>query len=125
MTTVALALPLADEQRLVAEAGRHGHRVVARCSGADDLAAQLETARPELAVTAAAPTVLVSGATVVKVLDDTGSMSVSSSGSSVEVLVPRTRVARLLEAIASKDALAIVPAGIPLAESDAAKGDGS
>ena len=55
MTSVALALPLADEQRLVAEAGRHGHRVVARCSGADDLAAQLETARPELAVAAAAP----------------------------------------------------------------------
>jgi len=55
VTSVALALPLADEQRLVAEAGRHGHRVVARCSGADDLAAQLETARPELAVAAAAP----------------------------------------------------------------------
>lgn len=55
MTSVALALPLADEQRLVADAGRHGHRVVARCSGADDLAAQLETARPELAVAAAAP----------------------------------------------------------------------
>ncbi|MEP6842654.1 MAG: regulator, partial [Pseudolysinimonas sp.] len=53
MTSVALALPLAEEQRLVAEAGRHGHRVVARCSGADDLAAQLETARPELAVAAA------------------------------------------------------------------------
>lgn len=55
MTSVALALPLAEEQRLVAEAGRHGHRVVARCSGADDLAAQLATARPELAVAAAAP----------------------------------------------------------------------
>jgi len=55
VTSVALALPLADEQRLVADAGRHGHRVVARCSGADDLAAQLETARPELAVAAAAP----------------------------------------------------------------------
>jgi len=55
VTSVALALPLADEQRLVAEAGRHGHRVVARCSGADDLAAQLQTARPELAVAAAAP----------------------------------------------------------------------
>jgi len=55
MTSVALALPLADEQRLVADAGRHGHRVVARCSGAEDLAAQLETARPELAVAAAAP----------------------------------------------------------------------
>jgi hypothetical protein len=68
-----------------------------------------------------APTVLVSGAIVVKVLGDSGGFSVASSGSSVEVLVPRTRVARLLQAIASTDALAVVPAGIPIAEA-AAKG---
>jgi len=36
------------------------------------------------------------------------------------VLIPRTRVARLLEAIAQKAALAVVPAGIPLAEATAA-----
>jgi hypothetical protein len=71
-----------------------------------------------------APTVIVSGATVVKVLDDPGGFSVAGSGSSVEVLVPRTRVARLLEAIAGKAALAVVPAGIPLAEA-AAVGGGS
>jgi hypothetical protein len=71
-----------------------------------------------------APTVIVSGATVVKVLDDSGGFSVASAGSSVEVLVPRTRVARLLQAIAQKAALAVVPAGIPVAES-AAAGDGS
>jgi hypothetical protein len=29
--------------------------------------------------------------------------------------VPRTRVARLLQAIANGDALAVVPAGLPLA----------
>ncbi|MEO6114915.1 MAG: hypothetical protein ABIP33_00900 [Pseudolysinimonas sp.] len=68
------------------------------------------------------PTVLVSGATVVKVLDDSGGFSVASSGSSVEVLIPRTRVARLLEAIAQKAALAVVPAGIPIAEAAAAGG---
>jgi len=68
-------------------------------------------------VDATAPTVIVSGATVVRVLDDSGGFSVASSGSMVEVLVPRSRVARLLEAIAQKAALAVVPAGIPLAES--------
>ena len=71
-----------------------------------------------------APTVLVPGAIVVKVLDDSGGFSVASSGSSVEVLVPRTRVARLLEAIAQKAALAVVPAGIPIAAT-AASGGGS
>jgi hypothetical protein len=71
-----------------------------------------------------APTVLVAGAIVVKVLNDSGGFSVASSGSSVEVLVPRTRVARLLEAIARGDALAVVPAGIPIAET-ASTGGGS
>jgi hypothetical protein len=71
---------------------------------------------------ATAPTVLVSGATVVKVLDDSGGFSVANAGSSVEVLVPRTRVARLLQAIAQKAALAVVPAGIPIAEASAAGG---
>lgn len=71
---------------------------------------------------ATAPTVIVSGATVVKVLDDSGGFSVANAGSSVEVLVPRTRVARLLEAIAQKATLAVVPAGIPLAESAAGGG---
>jgi len=69
-----------------------------------------------------APSVIVSGATVVRVLDDSGGFSAASSGSSVEVLVPRTRVARLLQAIAQKASLAVVPAGIPLAESAAAGG---
>ena len=78
---------------------------------------------PDAATTdATAPTVLVSGATVVKVLDDSGGFSVASSGSSVEVLVPRSRVARLLEAIAQKAALSVVPAGIPIAEASAAGG---
>jgi len=64
-----------------------------------------------------APSVIVSGATVVRVLDDSGGFSTASSGSAVEVLVPRTRVARLLQAIAQKASLAVLPAGIPLAES--------
>jgi flagella basal body P-ring formation protein FlgA len=79
-------------------------------------------AGPATSLDATAPTVIVSGATVVKVLDDSGGFSVASSGSSVEVLVPRSRVARLLQAIAQKAALAVVPAGIPIAESWAAGG---
>jgi hypothetical protein len=73
----------------------------------------------------AAPTVLVAGATVVRVLDASGSFASDTKGSSVEVLVPRSRVARLLQAIADGDALALVPAGIPVAGSGSASGSGA
>lgn len=55
MTDVALALPLAEEQALVADAPRHGHRVLARCSGGDELATRLPTAPAQLVVAGAAP----------------------------------------------------------------------
>ncbi len=61
------------------------------------------------------PAVLASDAVVVRVIDDEGIIA-GSDGDSVEVLVPRERIARLLQAIANGDALAIVPAGIPLSE---------
>ena len=64
---------------------------------------------------AGTPVVLASGATVVRVLDDESLVGAAGATASVEVLVPRTRVARLLRAIASGDALAVVPAGLPLA----------
>lgn len=57
------------------------------------------------------PSVLVAGAIVVRVLEDDG--LVASGGVAVEVLVPRSRVARLLHSIANADALAIVPSGLP------------
>jgi len=61
------------------------------------------------------PVVLASQATVVRVLEDETLIAGSSgAASTVEVLVPRTRVARLLQAIANGDALAVVPSGIPL-----------
>lgn len=60
------------------------------------------------------PVVLAPDAIVVRVLEDTGIVADSSAQVSVEVLVPRSRVARLLLAIANRDALAIVPAGLPL-----------
>ena len=55
MTAVALAVALADEERLTAQASRHGHRIVARCSGAEELAAHLAVVTPELAIVAAVP----------------------------------------------------------------------
>jgi hypothetical protein len=64
------------------------------------------------------PVVLASQATVVRVLEDeTLIAGAGGSASTVEVLVPRTRVARLLQAIAHGDALAVVPSGLPLGAS--------
>lgn len=61
------------------------------------------------------PVVLASQATVVRVLEDETLIAGSSGAASmVEVLVPRTRVARLLQAIANGDTLAAVPSGLPL-----------
>ena len=60
------------------------------------------------------PVVLVSGATVVRVLEEDTLIAGGGGGSTVEVLVPRTRVARLLQAIANDDALSVVPTGLPL-----------
>lgn len=63
------------------------------------------------------PVVLAAQATVVRVLDDDALLVGSAgAGSTVEVLVPRTRVARLLQAIANGDALAVVPSGLPLTQ---------
>lgn len=65
---------------------------------------------------AGVPLVLAAQATVVRVLDDETAIAGSGAASAtVEVLVPRTRVARLLQAIANGDALAVVPSGLPLA----------
>ncbi len=55
MTTFALAVQFDDEQRLVAEAPRHGHTVVVRCSGADELAARLAGIEVDAVIAAADP----------------------------------------------------------------------
>jgi MinD-like ATPase involved in chromosome partitioning or flagellar assembly len=52
---VALALPLDAERRLADTAAYHGHEVVARCSGGDELALRLAQLPVELAVVAATP----------------------------------------------------------------------
>jgi hypothetical protein len=60
-----------------------------------------------------APIVLCADALVTRVVESQGIVA-AGDGQSVEVLVPRIRIARLLQAIADDDALAVVPAGIPL-----------
>jgi hypothetical protein len=59
-----------------------------------------------------APTVLVSAATVVRLVDTQGFV-VDNGAVSIEVLVPRTRVARVLEAVANSDAISVVPSSLP------------
>ena len=58
------------------------------------------------------PTVVASRATVVQVLPDEG--LVSRTQVAVEVLVPRARIAQLLQASSSGAALALVPTGLAL-----------
>jgi Mrp family chromosome partitioning ATPase len=82
VTDVALAMPLADEQRLVADAPRHGHRVLARCSGAEELVAKLPTAGAELVVVSASPQYLT--ARVVAACDSLGLRLLAVAGSSAE-----------------------------------------
>jgi hypothetical protein len=57
-----------------------------------------------------APAVLVPGATVARVVEADGLIS-SDRGQSVEVLVPRSKVAAVLEAVSNDDAISIVIAG--------------
>lgn len=61
------------------------------------------------------PVVLTADAVVIRVVDDEGIVA-ASDGDAVEVLVPRSRIARLLQAIANGDALAVVPAGLALGD---------
>ncbi|WP_353988376.1 hypothetical protein [Ruicaihuangia caeni] len=60
-----------------------------------------------------APTVIVAAATVVSVEVDSSGM-VSGRTTGVELLVPRERLALLLEAMADGDAISLVPVGLPL-----------
>ncbi|HWM35304.1 MAG TPA: regulator [Pseudolysinimonas sp.] len=55
MTEFAIAVPFEAEQLLVADAERYGHAVVLRCSGADELAARVPSARPQAVLVAARP----------------------------------------------------------------------
>ena len=59
------------------------------------------------------PAVLVADAVVVRLVQDDGLVS-SARTSAIEVLVPRAAIARILQAQAAGDVLAVVPAGLPL-----------
>jgi hypothetical protein len=58
------------------------------------------------------PSVMVSSATVVRLVE-TQSIVARGETTAVEVLVPKTRVARVLQAIANDDAISIVPVTLP------------
>lgn len=60
-----------------------------------------------------APAVIVSGATVVRVIEEEGLVA-SGETTTLELLVPRTRIARVLEAVANADALSAVPVSLPI-----------
>ena len=58
------------------------------------------------------PTVIVPAASVVRLIEPSGLMVDEASGA-VEILVSRSRVARVLEAIANRDSLSLVPTSLP------------
>lgn len=62
------------------------------------------------------PTVLIPSATVVRVEESDGLIA-GAGAVSVELLVPRSRTARLLESLANADALSLVPVNLPLSAS--------
>jgi len=59
------------------------------------------------------PTVLVSSATVVRLVTSEG-LVVDKRVATVELLVPKSKIARVLEAVANGDALSVVPVSIPV-----------
>ncbi|MBX3092534.1 MAG: hypothetical protein KF801_08485 [Cryobacterium sp.] len=59
------------------------------------------------------PAVLVGSATVVRVLEST-SLVADRGAIGVEILVPRDRIARVLQAVADDDAMSLVPVSIPV-----------
>lgn len=101
-------------------------RLATRVSGAVTPGATVDVwAAPPAATTSAAagdaggvvgsvPAVLVEDAAVVRVLDDDASLAADRDGSAVEVRIPRSRIARVLAAVAAGQGLSVVPAGLGL-----------
>ncbi len=61
----------------------------------------------------AAPTVLVPTATVVRLVKG-GGLIAADGADSVEVLIPRSAIARVLQAVSDGDAVSLVPSNIPV-----------
>ena len=79
---VVLALPLETEDRLSAEAIRHGHEIVARCSTAHELASRIDTVNPDVAIVAATERHLTSN--LVSVCDEAGVRILALVGSAMD-----------------------------------------
>lgn len=62
----------------------------------------------------APPVVIVSGAAVVSLVESESIMGGGGTVSGVELLVPKVRIARVVEALARGDVLAVIPTGVPL-----------
>jgi len=60
----------------------------------------------------ATPAVIVSGATVVRLVSSE-TIVAGAEVTAIEVLVPKNKVARVLEAVANDDAISVVPATLP------------
>jgi hypothetical protein len=58
------------------------------------------------------PAVIVAGATVVRLVES-DSIVAADQATAIEVLVPKSKIARVLEALANDDAISVVPATIP------------
>ena len=58
------------------------------------------------------PAVIVPGATVVRLVTS-DSIVAAAQATGIEVLVPKSKIARVLEALANDDAISVVPSGIP------------
>jgi MinD-like ATPase involved in chromosome partitioning or flagellar assembly len=67
---IAFALPLEAEDRLAAEAIRHGHEIVARCSTAHELASRIDAVTPDVAIVAATERHLTSN--LISICDEAG-----------------------------------------------------
>ena len=61
------------------------------------------------------PAVLVPSATVVRVLEEDG-LIVDGTAGGVEVLVPRSKIASVLEGVANDDSMSLVPVTMPVAD---------
>jgi len=75
----------------------------------------LWAARKQESSSFGAPSVIVSGATVVRIIESEGLVA-SGDVTTLELLVPRLRVARVLEAVANADALSVIPTSLPLSK---------
>ena len=71
-----------------------------------------------------APAVIVSAATVVRLVDREGFV-VDDGSAAVEVLVPRAQVARVLEAVANDDSISVVPSSLPVSVEGSGAGPGA